>query len=272
MLAHMPCPATDDAMTIDDTLPPLAWDERGHPYSPRFGDRYRSEGLDGRGGLAQARHVFLAGVGLCTPEGTPVPGSAWAFQPAWHILENGFGLGLNFLATWQLWQRDPCRPVTLAYHATEAFPPTSADVWRAASSFPELQAQARVLADGWDALLGRGRLALEGGAVRLHLHVGDAEKTLLQRLSESDAVLGFDSVFLDGFDPRRNPAMWSETLMRAIGRLARPGTRAATWCVARTVRDTLAAAGFEVQRRPGLPPKRHCLVAHWPGLADRATL
>jgi tRNA 5-methylaminomethyl-2-thiouridine biosynthesis bifunctional protein len=38
------------------------------------------------------------------------------------------------------------------------------------------------------------------------------------------------------------------------------------------VRDTLAAAGFEVQRRPGLPPKRHCLVAHWPGLADRATL
>lgn len=32
----------------------------GSPYSPRFGDRYRSE----LGGLEQAREVFLGGCGL----------------------------------------------------------------------------------------------------------------------------------------------------------------------------------------------------------------
>ena len=69
----------------------------GSPYSPRFGDRYRSE----LGGLNQAREVFLKGCGLP---------AAWAGQPQWTILETGFGLGLNFLVTWAAWKADPLRP------------------------------------------------------------------------------------------------------------------------------------------------------------------
>ena len=59
----------------------------GSPYSPRFGDRYRSEAAHA---MQQAEQVFLAGVGLP---------AAWAGQPQWRILETGFGFGLNFLAT-----------------------------------------------------------------------------------------------------------------------------------------------------------------------------
>jgi len=51
------------------------------------------------GGRA-ARHVFLAGNRL--PE-------RWAGRERFVILETGFGIGLNFLATWQAWRRDPAR-------------------------------------------------------------------------------------------------------------------------------------------------------------------
>ncbi len=241
-------------MTPTET-PPVAWDEQGAPYSPRFGDRYRSEGLDGLGGLAQARHVFLAGCQLCEADGSPMPSSAWADAPRWRVLENGFGLGLNFLATWDLWRRDPRRPPVLVYEATEAFPPTAADIVRGAQAFEALGPLVHALTRHWSQLQERGALALENGAVQLHLHVGDALPTL-RGLST-----GVDAVFLDGFDPKLNPAMWSPELMQAVARLTRSGGMAATWCVARAVRDALHDAGFEPERRAGLPPKRHCLRA-----------
>ena len=71
-------------------------------------------------------------------------------------------------------------------------------------------------------------------------------------------------MFLDGFDPKKNPAMWDVRTMQAVARHCRPGTRIATWCVARSVRDALTQAGFRLHRRPGLPPKRHCLAGEWP--------
>ena len=78
---------------------PVLWLDDGTPASPRFNDRYRSAVQQGR---LQAEQVFVAGCGL--PQ-------AWQGQPQWRILENGFGLGLNFLVSWQAWRQDPQRPV-----------------------------------------------------------------------------------------------------------------------------------------------------------------
>lgn len=234
---------------------PVNWDEHGAPVSPRFSDRYRSEGLDGQGGLAQARHVFLAGCGLCSSSGAPSSPAAWSGADGWRVLENGFGLGLNFLATWDLWRRDPRRPVTLSYEATEAYPPTSNDLRRSAAPFADLAPLADHLANHWNRLLDDGALLLEEEAITLRLYVGDAQAYL------PTLQPGIDTVFLDGFNPSTNPAMWSFELLATIGRLVRPGGHAATWCVARTVRDALSAAGFDVSKRTGLPPKRHCLMA-----------
>ena len=47
----------------------------GSPYSPRFGDRYRSE----LGGLEQAREVFLKGCGL--PEAWPISRNGPFWKP-----------------------------------------------------------------------------------------------------------------------------------------------------------------------------------------------
>ena len=195
------------------------WREDGTPTSPRFGDIYRSAGGDGRGGLAQARQVFLAGCGLLADGDAP---SAWAGRPVWQVLETGFGLGLNFLATWQAWLADPQRPARLFYSAVEAFPPEAADIVRSAAPFPELAPLAAELAAQWRGLLpGVHRLQLAGGALQLTLAVGDVQPMLAELSGR------FDNVFLDGFDPQKNPAMWSEDVLRAVARLARPGARPA---------------------------------------------
>ena len=65
----------------------LAFAGDGTPFSLRYGDIYHSS----QGGLEQARHVFLAG--------NELP-ARWEDARRFVILETGFGLGVNFLATW----------------------------------------------------------------------------------------------------------------------------------------------------------------------------
>jgi tRNA 5-methylaminomethyl-2-thiouridine biosynthesis bifunctional protein len=231
------------------------WRADGTPVSPRFGDIYRSSGTDGQGGLAQARHVFLRGCGLLADAGAA---AGWTGAARWAVLETGFGLGLNFLATWLAWRQDPGRPARLFYSAVEAYPPEAADLLRSAAPFPELAPLAAELAAQWHGLLpGVHRLRLDQDRVQLTLAVGDAQAALAELSGAHDAI------YLDGFDPARNPGMWSRPVIQAVARLARPGARAATWCVAREVREHLAASGFTLERVPGLAPKRHALRARF---------
>ena len=228
-----------------DTLPPerIEWLADGTPFSPRFGDRYRSES----GGLEQAQQVFMQGCGLP---------AAWAGQAQWRVLETGFGLGLNFLVTWQAWRADPARPRLLHFVSCEAFPASADDVLQAAQAHPELIPLATQLATHWQGLLpGLHRLSFEGGQVLLTLGIGDA-KAMLQAQS-----LTVDSVYLDGFSPQRNPDIWDLHTLKAVARCCRRGTRLATWTVARSVTDALTHCGFEVFKMPGIPPKRDNLQA-----------
>lgn len=216
----------------------IEWLADGTPYSPRFGDRYRSE----LGGLAQSREVFLRGCGL--PED-------WAHQPQWRILETGFGLGLNFLVTWQAWKADPARPRLLHFVSTEAFPAGADDIRRAASAHPELMPLAEQLqAQCWGLLPGLHRLVFEEGRVLLSLCIGDTKAVLREQQFQADAV------YLDGFSPSKNPGIWDLHTLKAVARCCRRGTRIASWTIARAVLDGLAQCGFVVHKTPGLPPKR----------------
>jgi len=234
---------------------PVAWLADGTPCSTRFDDIYRSAGADGLGGLAQARHVFLGGCGL-RPDHVTGSAPLWAGQPQWHVLETGFGLGLNFLAAWQAWRTDPQRPERLFFTSLEAWPVMADDIRRSAAPFPELSDLAEQLAAQWQGLLpGMHRIVLEQGRVQLTLCIGLAQDWL----PTLDALV--DSVFLDGFNPAANPDIWDLPVLKGIARLCRPGSRLATWTIARAVRDGLVTAGFEVEKAPGLPPKRDCLRA-----------
>ena len=217
-------------------------DPEGAPYAPAYGDHYHSRA----GARGQAEHVFLAGNGL--------PGR-WCQRERFTVLETGFGLGHNFLATWAAWQADPQRPRQLIYLAVDQHPPRPDDLARAhqASPWPTL---ATVLQSAWPpATPDLHTLDLDGGAVRLLLAWGPAERWLQEFITKADAC------YLDGFAPDRNPDMWQPRLFRSLARLAAHDGTAATWSVARPVRDGLAAAGFEVQRGSGFAGKLHMCQA-----------
>jgi tRNA 5-methylaminomethyl-2-thiouridine biosynthesis bifunctional protein len=223
------------------TAEPVAWRSDGVPRSERFDDIYHTE----TGALAQARHVFLGGCGL--PE-------AWIGRPQWLILETGFGLGLNFLTTWQAWRKDTNRPRMLHFVSVEAHPVAPEDLLRAAGAYPELKPLAEALVAQWHGLLpGFHRLAFDEGRVLLTLCIGDVQPMLRAQRFEAD------SIFLDGFSPQQNPAMWSPDTLKAVSRFARQGTGLATWTFARGVRDALLQNGFQLERHQGLAPKRDCL-------------
>ena len=214
------------------------------PAAPDFGDLYHPR----VGAFEQARHVFLRGNGL--PQ-------RWAGRERFTILETGFGLGNNFLATWQAWRDDPARCRRLHYVAIERHPPRRADLERAhrASPAPE---QAQALLQAWPPLTpDLHRIEFEGAALTLLLAFGDVADWL------PELRLAADAVYLDGFAPARNPAMWTAPVLKAIGRRAAPGATAATWSVARELREGLAGAGFEPERAPGIGGKREITVARF---------
>ncbi len=225
-------------------------DAEGLPSAPDYGDRYHGRA----GGRAQARAVFLRGLGLLPEPGEGPP--AWAGRPRHVLLETGFGLGQNFLSTWAAWRADPQRPQRLVYLGLELHPPRPQDLARAlAKAGHPADCVAALLAAWPPASAGWHRIDLEGGRVLLQLGFGDA-LTLARGLPAT-----LDGLLLDGFAPDRNPALWSPELFQALARRCRPGARAATWSIARPVREGLAAAGFTLMRRPGFDGKRDRLEA-----------
>ena len=219
---------------------------QGAAYAPAYGDVYHSAD----GGLAQARHVFLAGTGL--PE-------RWQGQDHFTVLETGFGLGLNFLATWHAWRVAPGRPRRLHFVSVEKHPLRVADLARLLAPYPELAMLTGELVAAWPLLVpGCQRLHFEDGAVTLTLLFGEVGEL-------NQLALRADALFLDGFSPARNPAMWDPEVMRILARKAAPGARLATWSVAGEVRRGLEAAGFSLEKRPGFGAKREMLVGMWGG-------
>lgn len=214
------------------------------PRSPDFDDIYHPR----MGALAQARHVFLQGNGL--------PGR-WAGRRNFTVLETGFGLGHNFLALWDAWRQDPERCERLHMVSVELHPLNAADLARAhaASALPDLAAQ---LLAAWPPLTPNlHHLCFDGGQVRLTLALGDVTHLLPTLRLRADAV------FLDGFSPARNAAMWSEALLKTVGRLCAPDATAATWSVAKALHQGLATAGFQVELAQGRGGKREITHARF---------
>ncbi len=217
----------------------------GEPFSARYGDVYASRA----GAAGQAREVFLRGCGLLGEQ------ARWRDRRQFVVLETGFGLGSNFLATWQAWRDDPRRPEMLHYVALELHPLPAEDLLRECAD-PQWREMARQLRDRWPpAVQGLHPVWLEEGRLRLLLAFGDAPR-LLEGLE-----LGADAVYLDGFAPSRNPRMWSRELLAQVAALCRPGARAATYTVAGTVREGLQAAGFDTRKAPGYAGKAQRLEA-----------
>lgn len=233
--------------------PDLTWKEDGTPVDERVGDVYYSA----EDGLAESRAVFLAGCGL--PE-------AWQGRTQYTIAELGFGTGLNFLATWQMWRAHGPQTGWLNFVSFEGFPLDAEDVERALKPWSELSDLAEKLCAKWPSRAkGVRQLVWPDERISLTLHVGLIEETLTQAVFQADAW------FLDGFSPAKNEAMWDEALWPRIAKRSGPGARAATFTVAGAVRRGLSENGFAVEKRPGHGRKRERLEAVFQLPATRST-
>lgn len=223
----------------------LAFDDAGRPYSPRYRDVYRSRA----GASGEARAVFIDGCRLR---------ERWRGRDRFAIVELGFGLGVNFLATLAAWRADPQRPQRLDYVSVELHPLDADSLAQALAAFGADGDDVRGLLDAWPLPLpGLHRIRFADGGVTLTLAFGDAER-MAGRLP-----VAADAFYLDGFAPSRNPRMWSPGLMKSLARLARPGATLATYSAAHAVREALVQAGFEVRLAPGFGGKLERIVAEY---------
>jgi len=226
---------------------PIDWTDDGQPRSRRFGDVYFST----EDGLAESRAVFLQGCDL--PR-------AWAGRQRFVVGELGFGTGLNILALLDLWRRARPPEARLHVFSVEAWPLSAAEAARALQPWPELADLSRMLLDRWPGQArGLHRVEAPELGVLIDLAVMEARDALADWRGRADAW------FLDGFSPALNPDMWSDEVLGLVGARSAPGARVATFTVAGQVRRGLAAAGFEVAKRPGHGRKRERLEAWLPG-------
>lgn len=209
----------------------ISWRDGTIPIADAFDDPYFSL----HDGLAETRHVFLAGNDLPA-----------RFVSGFHIAELGFGTGLNLLAAWKAWE-DAGHQDPLQFTSFEAFPMTLADMEKSLSHWPELAKYTKKL-----------MLALTDNATQINLPklsariiIGDARQTLRKWESKADAW------FLDGFSPAKNPELWQDDLMMEVGRHTKSGGSFATYTAAGHVRQSLDKAGFDVVRSDGFGRKRH---------------
>ncbi len=219
----------------------------GTPYSSLFDDIYHSA----NGAFSQAQHVFI--------KGNELP-ARWAYRPVFTILETGFGLGVNFLATWAAWRNDAARCARLHFVSIEKHPFTQKDLrlFHERIAHTDLAPLAAQLCDAWPVLTpGLHRLEFESQRIILTLAFGGVNDLLPQLRLNADAF------YLDGFAPAKNQEMWSPTLCKALARVATSGATLATYTAAGVVRRTLNEVGFDVHKTQGFNLKREMLVGQF---------
>ena len=212
----------------------LTWTDGVIPVSTRFDDPYFSR----NDGLAETRHVFLAGNALPA-----------RLQVGFQIAELGFGTGLNLLALALL---DPAQ--NIRFTSFEAFPLSAPEIARALDHFPEARAIADPFLEQWAA----GKTRFDLANISVEIIIGDARDTLARWPNKADAW------FLDGFSPAKNPELWSPEILTEVARHTAAQGTFATYTAAGHVRRALAEAGFSVERRAGHGQKRHMSVGTMP--------
>jgi tRNA 5-methylaminomethyl-2-thiouridine biosynthesis bifunctional protein len=102
---------------------------------------------------------------------------------------------------------------------------------------------------GWHSIMIRRSF----GTIKLNLWIGEALE-MVSALEKS-----CDVWFLDGHSPKKNPSIWREELLMAIGEKTKTGGSCATFTVSGAVRKALTAAGFTLMLLPGCGGKKQVL-------------
>ncbi len=202
-------------------------------FIPQWNEQYHSI----HGAIQEAYHVFLQmGFFYCLS----LPNCKHL-----HILEVGFGTGLNALITLKETKNNN---IPVHYTAVEAFPVLDHEITQL--NYPEL---------------------LEvPNSVFISLHTALWEKetklnntfTLLKRQQKFEDITSqntYHLIYYDAFGARVQPELWTETMFNKMIDALQPGGVLVTYSAKGSVRRAMQAVGFRVEKLPGPPGKREML-------------
>jgi tRNA U34 5-methylaminomethyl-2-thiouridine-forming methyltransferase MnmC len=196
-------------------------------YVPSLDEHYHSH----FGAITESKHIFI-GAGLASLAGDKIS-----------ILEVGFGTGLNALLT-ALYAGE--HEISVAYTSLEKYPLDPKIVQQlnygvlTASNGPEL----------FEAI----HSAPWGSPVQITEWF--SLNKIQSDLTADDPEGRFELVFFDAFGPDKQPAMWTEEVIRRIAAVTRPGSVFVTYSAKGSLKRLLRALGFDVTLLPGPPGKR----------------
>jgi len=210
-------------------------------FSHRFGQQYH----DTNGAIDESRHVFLQYGSF---------DDRIRNNEDVHILEIGFGTGLNLLlVTEALIASNSSSKVT--YTSIEGFPldPETAALLNYPNYLPALP-DPNVLGTIFsESKPGFNRFSILPN-LELNLFIG-----LYNTFDFPEQPI--DVVFFDAFSPKANPELWESAVFKDIIDHAAPGCVLATYCAAVSARAAMCQAGWYVARGPGVKTRREMTIA-----------
>ncbi len=213
----------------------------GIPFNPEFDDIY----FNADDPIGQSEYVFNS-----------VFDEIWSKKSEFNVLETGFGAGLNFLCAFKRFKNTD---KFLNFVSIEKTPIAKDDLAKIYANFSELEDVSSKLLDAYPPLVrGFHRLNLSPN-VTLTLCFGDVDEVLDELSFIADAV------FMDGFAPAKNEAMWSERVCAKIANLCAPGAAVCTYSASGALKRALQYSGFEVNLLKGYGKKREMLRAKFAG-------
>ncbi|PKQ65078.1 SAM-dependent methyltransferase [Labilibaculum filiforme] len=201
-------------------------------FVPELNEHYHST----HGAIQEAMHVYLnAGFNYC--DQNPI-----------HILEVGFGTGLNCFLTLMEAQKQKRQVV---YHSIELYP------------IQEEHIQSLNYTD---------QIERADKAVFFKLHqaiwnqeVKITEDFTLEKLQGDlrsfQFPASYDLIYFDAFAPDIQPELWTQDIFEKLHHHLKEEAILTTYSTKGIIKQALRAAGFEVKRLPGPPGKRQMLRA-----------
>ena len=171
------------------------------------------------------------------------------------IGELGFGLGLNFLTMMHCWLKKE-RSFNLDYIGIDKKILEKSNLIMLEEAFPNLKNEIKVLKE-CDIVGHNGFecISIPDLKIRLILITEDIQKAI-----NDICVSNIDAWFLDGFDPKKNPEMWEEDILKTVFDLSSSDSSFSSFTSVGRIRRALLENGFEVSKVSGFGTKRHRII------------
>lgn len=178
----------------------------------------------------------------------------WQGQDRFVILETSFGLGLNFLLTWQAWHNAPQHCRRLHFISFCPHPLTATDLGKALAAWPALAEYAKALQAQWPlATPGIHRLYFADHQVTLTLVLGDPA-TELRAINAS-----VDTFFLNS----NTVNLFTPFITKALARLTAPDAHFVCTTTTTEVQEALLSAEFAVEYKAAKDALPATLAGHF---------